>query len=271
MQGYKEFQSEAQLLAIVHHKNLVSLIGYCDEGEIKALIYEYMTNGNLQQHLLGGNSNILKWNERLNIAVDAAYGIDYMHNGIKPPIVHRDLKPSNILLDDKMHAKIADFGLSRVFGNDIDSHISTRPAGTFGYLDPECQRIGNISKRNDVYSFGIILFVLITGRQAIERAGGESIHILEWVSPIIEGGDIKNIVDPRLKGEFNINSAWKVVEIAMSCILQVAAERPDISQILTGLNECLSLEMIQTNNGRERDIVEVPSLCMELESYPSAR
>ncbi|CAL5195563.1 unnamed protein product [Lathyrus oleraceus] len=271
MQGYKEFQSEAQLLTIVHHKNLVSLIGYCDEGEIKALIYEYMANGNLQQHLLGGNSNILKWNDRLNIAIDAAYGIDYMHNGIKPPIVHRDLKPSNILLDEKMHAKIADFGLSRVFGNEIDSHISTRPAGTFGYLDPECQRTGNISKRNDVYSFGIILFVLMTGRQAIERVDGESIHILEWVSPIIEGGDIKKVIDPRLKGEFHINSAWKVVEIAMSCILQIAAERPDISQILAGLNECLSLEMVQKNNGRERSIVEMPSVCVELESYPSAR
>ncbi|PNX87716.1 leucine-rich repeat receptor-like protein kinase at2g19210-like protein [Trifolium pratense] len=137
MQGYKEFQSEAQLLTIVHHRNLVSLLGYCDEGEIKALVYEYMANGNLQQLLFGENSNILKWNERLNIAVDAAHGLDYLHNGCKPPIVHRDLKPSNILLDDKMHAKIADFGLSRAFGNDVDSHISTRPAGTFGYIDPE--------------------------------------------------------------------------------------------------------------------------------------
>ncbi|XP_050874077.1 probable LRR receptor-like serine/threonine-protein kinase At1g05700 [Lathyrus oleraceus] len=270
IQGYKEFQSEAQLLTIVHHKNLVSLIGYCDEGDMKALIYEYMANGNLQ-HLLGGNSNILKWNDRLNIAIDAAYGIDYMHNGIKPPIVHRDLKPSNILLDDKMHAKIADFGLSRVFFNDIDSHISTRPAGTFGYLDPECQRTGNISKRNDVYSFGIILFVLITGRQAIERVAGKSIHILEWVTHIIDRGDIKNIVDPRLEGKFNMNSAWKVVEIAMSCILEAANERPDISQILAGLNECLSMEMVQINKGRERGIVEFPSVNMGLQSSPLAR
>ncbi|WJX91991.1 hypothetical protein P8452_73696 [Trifolium repens] len=125
VQGYKEFQSEAQLLMIVHHRNLVSLIGYCDEDEIKALIYEYMANGNLHQHLLVENTNTLKWNERLNIAVDSANGLDYLHNGCKPPIIHRDLKPSNILLDESMHAKIADFGISRAFGNDIDSHIST--------------------------------------------------------------------------------------------------------------------------------------------------
>ncbi|RHN39193.1 putative transferase, protein kinase RLK-Pelle-LRR-I-1 family [Medicago truncatula] len=134
-QGYKEFQSEAQLLMVVHHRNLVSLIGYCDEDEIKALIYEYMANGNVQQHLLI-DANILKWNERLKIAVDAAHGLEYLHNGCKPAIMHRDLKPTNILLDENKHAKIADFGLSRAFGNDIDSHISTRPAGTLGYVDP---------------------------------------------------------------------------------------------------------------------------------------
>ncbi|MCH80001.1 receptor-like protein kinase, partial [Trifolium medium] len=136
MQGYKEFQSEAQLLMIVHHRNLVSLIGYCDEDEIKALVYEYMANGNLQQHLSVKNTNILTWNERLNIAVDVAHGLDYLHNGCKPPIMHRDLKPSNILLDENMHAKIADFGLSRAFGDDSDSHILTHPAGTLGYADP---------------------------------------------------------------------------------------------------------------------------------------
>ncbi|CAJ2663779.1 unnamed protein product [Trifolium pratense] len=256
VQGYKEFQSEAQLLTIVHHRNLVSLIGYCDGGNIKALVYEYMANGNLQQLLLVKNSKILKWNERLNIAVDASHGLDYLHNGCKPPIMHRDLKPSNILLDENMHAKIADFGLSRAFGSDIDSHISTRLAGTFGYIDPECQRTGSTNKTNDIFSFGIILFVLITGRQAIVRKGEQSIHILEWVTTLIRTGDIQNFIDPKLKGEFNINSAWKIVEIAMLCTSRNVDERPDIRKILAELNECLSLEMGQRNNGRERDIME---------------
>ncbi|XP_045789577.1 probable LRR receptor-like serine/threonine-protein kinase At1g05700 isoform X2 [Trifolium pratense] len=271
VQGYKEFQSEAQLLMIVHHRNLVPLIGYCDEDEIKALLYEYMANGNLHQHLLVENTNILKWNERLNIAVDAANGLDYLHNGCKPPIIHRDLKPSNILLDENMHAKIADFGISRTFVNDIDSHISTCPAGTFGYVDPEVQRTGNTNKKNDVYSFGIVLFVLITGRQAIVRAGGENINILEWVIPIIERGDIQNVVDPKLEGEFSINSAWKVVEIAMSCISPNAVERPDMSLILAELKECLSLDMVQRNYGNTRAIDELVSFATVSETALLAR
>ncbi|XP_045792041.1 putative leucine-rich repeat receptor-like serine/threonine-protein kinase At2g19230 [Trifolium pratense] len=272
MQGYKEFQSEAQLLTIVHHRNLVSHLGYCDEGEIKALVYEYMANGNLQQLLFVENSNILTWNERLNIAVDAAHGLDYLHNGCKPPIVHRDLKPSNILLDDKMHAKIADFGLSRAFGNDVDSHISTRPAGTFGYIDPDgqIQRTGNTNKNNDIYSFGIILFELITGQKALGRASGETIHILQWVTPIVKSGDIQNIVDARLQGEFNINSAWKVVEIAMSCTSAIAVERPDTSQILAELKDCVSLEIVQRNSGSAA-IYELTSLSIGSNTSPLAR
>jgi serine/threonine protein kinase len=271
MQGYKEFQSEAQLLLIVHHRNLVSLIGFCDEGEIKALIYEYMANGNLQQHLLVENKNILKWRERLNIAVDTARGLDYLHNGCKPPIMHRDLKPSNILLDDNMDAKISDFGLSRAFGNDMDSHISTRPAGTLGYADPEFQRTGNTNKKNDVYSFGIVLFVLITGRQAIVRAAGQNIHILEWVIPIIKGGDIQNVVDSKLEGEFSIDSARKVIEIAMSCISPNFAERPDISQILTELKESFSLNMVQKPEERENDVIESTSSLFQSVTAPFPR
>ncbi|XP_058004942.1 putative leucine-rich repeat receptor-like serine/threonine-protein kinase At2g19230 isoform X2 [Hevea brasiliensis] len=136
-QGYKEFQAEAQLLMIVHHRNLVSLIGYCDDRHNKALIYEYMVNGNLCEHLAGTSGSILNWDERLHIATDAAQGLEYLHNGCKPPIIHRDLKTPNILLNEKLQAKIADFGLSRAFTNESGSHITTRPAGTFGYLDPE--------------------------------------------------------------------------------------------------------------------------------------
>ncbi|AET01560.2 LRR receptor-like kinase [Medicago truncatula] len=271
MQGYKEFEAEAQLLTVVHHRNLVSLVGYCDEGEIKALIYEYMANGNLQQHLLVENSNMLNWNERLNIAVDAAHGLDYLHNGCKPPTMHRDLKPSNILLDENMHAKIADFGLSRAFDNDIDSHISTRPAGTFGYVDPKFQRTGNTNKKNDIYSFGIVLLELITGKKALVRASGESIHILQWVTPIVERGDIRSIIDARLQGKFDINSAWKVVEIAMSSTSPIEVERPDMSQILAELKECLSLDMVHRNNGRERAIVELTSLNIASDTIPLAR
>nr|KYP54116.1 Receptor-like protein kinase At3g21340 family [Cajanus cajan] len=262
---------QAQLLMIVHHRNLVSLIGYCDEGENKALIYEYMANGSLHQHLSVNNPNFLKWNERLIIAVDAARGLDYLHNGCKPPLIHRDLKPSNILLDQNMHSKIADFGLCRAFRSDTDSHISTLPAGTLGYVDPEFQRTGNSNKKSDIYSFGIILFELITGQHALSRTPEKNVHILEWVIPMVETGDVHNIVDPRLKEEFNINSAWKAVEIALSCISPATAERPDISQILAELKECLSLDIVQRHVKRTKTIFEFTSLRIDSEISPSAR
>ncbi|KAI6678689.1 hypothetical protein NL676_039485 [Syzygium grande] len=144
-QGYKKFQAEAQLLMIVHHGNLVSLFGYCDDSRHMALIYEYMANGNLRQHLSGkvkmqppeDHPKVLTWSKRIQIAVDVAQGLDYLHNGCKPPIIHRDLKTTNILLNEDFRAKIADFGLSRAFATENDSYVSTCPAGTPGYLDPE--------------------------------------------------------------------------------------------------------------------------------------
>ncbi|KAF7814195.1 putative LRR receptor-like serine/threonine-protein kinase [Senna tora] len=243
-QGYKEFHSEADLLTIVHHRNLVSLVGYCDEGDVKALIYEYMTKGNLQQLLSDKSPNVLKWSERLQIAVDAAHGLDYLHNGCKPPIVHRDLKTANILLNGNMQAKISDFGLSRAFANENDTHVSTVPAGTLGYLDPEFYSSGNLNKKSDVYSFGIILLELITGQPAIKAASPGSVtHILQWVNPKLGNGDIKSIVDPRLKAQYNTSSAWKLLEIAMSCIPPTAIQRPDMSRVVNELKDCLALEI----------------------------
>ncbi|KAK4581608.1 hypothetical protein RGQ29_024989 [Quercus rubra] len=249
-QGYKEFKAEAEILTRVHHRNLVSLIGYCDEGENKALIYEYMANGNLRQHLSVTNANVLKWNERLQIAVDAANGLEYLHNGCKPPIIHRDFKSTNILLNENMQAKIADFGLSRAFVAENDTHVSTRPAGTLGYLDPKFQATGNLNRKSDIYSFGIVLFELITGHPAIIRGPEEYTHILDWVYPIIEQGDIQKIVDPRLKGEFHTNSAWKATEIALSCVERASIQISDMSEVSVELKECLALEMTHARSQR---------------------
>ncbi|PKI70983.1 hypothetical protein CRG98_008564 [Punica granatum] len=250
VQGYREFQAEAQLLMIVHHRNLVSLVGYCDEVENMALIYEFMSNGNLRQHLSEYNTNVLSWSQRLQIAVEAAQGLEYLHNGCKPPIIHRDLKTSNILLNESMQANIADFGLSKAFATDYDSHISTRPAGTPGYLDPEFHASGNLSKKSDVYSFGIILFELITGHPAIIRTSDGNIHIIHWVTPLIERGDIQSIVDPRFSGQCKTNSAWKAVEIAMSCVMASSSQRPDMIHVLSDLKECLGLEIASERNQR---------------------
>ncbi|KAK7831732.1 putative leucine-rich repeat receptor-like serine/threonine-protein kinase, partial [Quercus suber] len=178
-QGYKEFRAEVRL-------------------NIAANLFDYLKLT---------NRNILTWNERLHIAVDAAHGLEYLHNGCKPPIIQRDLKPSNILLNEQMQAKIADFGLSRAFTTENDSHVSTRPAGTLVYLNPVFQASGNFNKKSNVCSVGIILLELITGRTAIVRGPVKNNHILDWVNPLIERGDVQNIVDPRLEGEFNTTSA----------------------------------------------------------------
>ncbi|KAK7817685.1 putative lrr receptor-like serine/threonine-protein kinase [Quercus suber] len=181
-QGYKEFQAEA-------------------------LIYEYMANGNLQQHLSVTNMNVLTWNQRLHIAVDAAHA-------------------------------------------ENDTHVSSRPAGTLGYLNPEFQKFGNFNKKTDIYSYGIVLFELITSRPAIIRGPEGNTHIVDWVHPIIESGDIRNIIDPRLHGQFDINSAWKAVEIAMSCIAPATIQRSDMSEVCAELKECLALEMAHGRSQR---------------------
>ncbi|XP_054817623.1 probable LRR receptor-like serine/threonine-protein kinase At2g28960 [Prosopis cineraria] len=222
-EGYKEFQSEAQLLTVIHRRNLVSLVGYCNENNIMALIYEYLDNDK--------NSKVLKWNKRLQVAIDTAKGLEYLHTGCSTPIIHRDLKPSNILLNKSMVAKIADFGLSRAFINEGDTHLLTQSASTPGYIDLEFQISGQLNKKSDVYSFGMILLQLITGHPPIKR-GPENIirFILDWIQPKIECGNIEGIVDPRLAGEFHvISSTWKVIEVAMSSVLPMPSQRPDIS------------------------------------------
>ncbi|XP_056165048.1 senescence-induced receptor-like serine/threonine-protein kinase isoform X2 [Syzygium oleosum] len=272
-QGYKEFQAEAQLLMIVHHGNLVSLFGYCCDSKHMALIYEYMANGNLRQHLSDkvkmhpteDHPKVLTWSKRLQIALDAAQGLDYLHNGCKPSIIHRDLKTTNILLNEDFRAKIADFGLSRAFATENESYVSTCPAGTPGYLDPEFQSSGNLNKKSDVYSFGIILLELITGRPPIMRSrdGSTRIHILQWLIPIVESGDIQRIMDPGLQGKFDINSAWKVVEIAISCTRSTAIQRPDINDVLA--------ELKASSVSKSSGSFEMTSSELQFYSAPTAR
>ncbi|KAJ8753663.1 hypothetical protein K2173_026339 [Erythroxylum novogranatense] len=238
-QGCKEFLAEVELLVVVHHISLVPLRGYCNEEGIMALVYDYMENGNLRQRLSDSRADVISWEKRLQIAIDAAYGLEYLHNGCKPPIIHRDFKSSNILLTGDLRAKISDFGLSRALK---DTHVRTQLAGTFGYLDPLCQS-GIFNKKTDTYSFGVVLLELITGKPAVIPVDEEE-HclVIQWTHSLIERGDIESIVDPKLQGEFNISSARKAVEIAMSSVTPNAAQRPDMSDVLDDLKK-LSKEM----------------------------
>ncbi|CAB4272459.1 unnamed protein product [Prunus armeniaca] len=246
-QGSNEFRNEVILLMSAHHRNLVSLIGYCDEGDTMALVYDYVANGNLEQHISSDvGKNVLTWKERLQIAIDAARGLEYLHNGCKPPIVHRDLKTSNILLNEKLQAKIADFGLSKGLATESATHVSTAAKGTFGYLDPEYCSTGQLNKKSDIYSFGIVLLELITGRAAIIRDLEQlPIHICQWVRPKFEKIEIEieSIVDSRIQGTFLNSSAKKSIEIAMACVSSTSIQRPDITVVFNDLKECLEIEM----------------------------
>ncbi|CAN6570815.1 unnamed protein product [Malus baccata var. baccata] len=273
-QGYQQFQAEVKLLIRVHHRNLTSLVGYCNEGTNMALIYEFMANGNLDSHLLGenNNANVLTWEGRLQIATDAAQGLEYLHNGCKPPIVHRDVKTTNILLAENFQAKLADFGLSRIFPTDGGTHMSTAVAGTPGYLDPEYHTTGWLNEKSDVYSFGVVLLEIITGRPAISRTQ-EKVHVSQWVRSMLAMGDIKTILDPRLRGDYEINSAWKAVELAMNCVSDTSNKRANMSEVVRGLKDCLEAELARTNVNRVTESTDsvIYSMNVTTELSPLAR
>uniref|UniRef100_A0A7N2LLM9 non-specific serine/threonine protein kinase n=1 Tax=Quercus lobata TaxID=97700 RepID=A0A7N2LLM9_QUELO len=261
---------KVKLLMRVHHRNLTTLVGYCYEGTNMGLVYEYMANGDLDAHLSGKNNNILSWEARLNIAMDAAQGLEYLHHGCKPPIIHRDVKTTNILLNENFHAKIGDFGLSKIFPTDGGTHVSTfSVAGTPGYLDPEYSTSYRLTEKSDVYSFGVVLLEIVTSQRVIERSR-ENTHISQWVRIMVDKGDIQNIVDPRLHGNFNVNSAWKVVEIAMACVSSTSIERPTMSEVVIKLKECLTSELAQ-RKGESNYSVEMVNMNMITELNPSTR
>ncbi|KAJ9692161.1 hypothetical protein PVL29_011301 [Vitis rotundifolia] len=237
-QGSKQFWTEVELLARVHHRNLASLVEYCDEGSNMGLIYEYMANGNLEELLSGKNAPVLSWEQRLRIAIDAAQALEYLHNGCKPPIIHRDVKTANILLNEKLQARVGDFGMSRIIPFESETHVSTAVVGTLGYYIT-----GRLNEKSDVYSFGIVLLELISGKPAIIGSHGNKDHIVQWVGPIISRGEIRSIVDPRLEGDFNTNSVWKSVETAMACVPSISIQRPTMSEVVGELKECLNIEI----------------------------
>ncbi|CAN4086894.1 unnamed protein product [Withania somnifera] len=237
-QGFKEFRAEASLLMSIHHKNLISIVGYCVDGTNIGIIYEYMPNRSLDMQLLDTNPNPLTWDIRLQIALDAAQGLEYLHHGCQPPIVHRDIKSSNILLDDKFQAKLADFGLSRILPTGEGSHVTTIIVGSPGYLDPEYYRSNKLTEKSDVYSFGVVLLEIITGRHLLGKQ--DKIYVVTWVNGMMrEKGKVSKVIDPRLRGEVDVNSAGKVVELAMACVSLDPTSRPAMSVVVLILKQCL--------------------------------
>ncbi|CAL0311901.1 unnamed protein product [Lupinus luteus] len=238
-QGEREFRAEVDIISRIHHRHLVSLIGYCISEQQRVLIYEFVPNGNLSHHMHGSGVPVLSWEKRIKIAFGSARGLAYLHEGCNPKIIHRDIKSANILLDDAFEAQVADFGLARLT-DDVNTHVSTRVMGTFGYMAPEYATSGKLTDRSDVFSFGVVLLELITGRKPVDPlqpVGEES--LVEWARPIllhaIETGDYSELVDPRLEGQYVDSEMFRMIEAAVACVRHSAPKRPSMVQVARAL------------------------------------
>ncbi|KAF6988672.1 hypothetical protein CFC21_006157 [Triticum aestivum] len=245
-QGEREFQAEVEIISRVHHKHLVSLVGYCISGGKRLLVYEFVTNNTLEFHLHGKGRPTLEWPIRLRIALGAAKGLAYIHEDCHPKIIHRDIKSSNILLDFKFEAKVADFGLAK-FTSDNNTHVSTRVMGTFGYLAPEYASSGKLTEKSDVFSFGVMLLELITGRRPVDSTQTYmDDSLVDWARPLLmralEDGNYDELVDARLGKDFNPNEIARMIACAAACVRHSARRRPRMSQVVRALEGDVSLE-----------------------------
>ncbi|XP_062170272.1 calcium/calmodulin-regulated receptor-like kinase 1 [Alnus glutinosa] len=232
-QGAKEFQTEVMLLGRLHHRNLVNLIGYCEEKGQHMLIYVYMSKGSLASHLYSEKHEPLGWDLRVDIALDVARGLEYLHDGAVPPVIHRDIKSSNILLDQSMRARVADFGLSRE--EMVDRH-AVNIQGTFGYLDPEYISTKTFTKKSDVYSFGVLLFELIAGRNPQQGL----MEYVELAAMNTEGKvGWEEIADSRLEGKFDVEELNEVAALAYKCVNSIPRKRPSMRDIVQVLSRIL--------------------------------
>ncbi|KAG8478114.1 hypothetical protein CXB51_027871 [Gossypium anomalum] len=244
--GSTEFMSEIAVLTKVRHRHLVALLGYCLDGNEKLLVYEYMPQGTLSRHIFNWEEEGLKpleWTKRLTIALDVARGVEYLHGLAHQSFIHRDLKPSNILLGDDMRAKVADFGLVRL-APEGKASIETRIAGTFGYLAPEYAVTGRVTTKVDVFSFGVILMELITGRKALDESQPEeSIHLVTWFKRMhINKDSFCKAIDPTIDlNEETLASISTVAELAGHCCAREPYQRPDMGHAVNVLSSLVEL------------------------------
>ncbi|XP_076884323.1 putative serine/threonine-protein kinase PBL19 [Bidens hawaiensis] len=260
-QGHKQWVAEVQFLGVVDHPNLVKLIGYCavdgERGIQRLLVYEFMPNKSLEDHLFRNSRETLPWQTRLQIMLGAAQGLAYLHEELEAQVIFRDFKTSNILLDEDFNPKLSDFGLAREGPTEGNTHVSTTVMGTHGYAAPDYIETGHLTAKSDVWSFGIVLYEMLTGRRSVDKnRPKEDQKLLDWVRRHpINSKKFGIIIDPRLEAQYSLTDARKIAKLADSCLLKSAKDRPKMSQVVDSLKQILqaSSEGSPSNKNLERD------------------
>ncbi|XP_024527240.1 putative serine/threonine-protein kinase-like protein CCR3 [Selaginella moellendorffii] len=269
------FQSELEFLTRLHHRHLVTLVGFCAEDDERLLVYDFMPNGTVHDHLHGRKEeehqerqeggeivpqqqerifaiNLNSWQMRIGIALQAARGIEYLHTYAVPPIIHRDIKSSNILIDAECSARVSDFGLSLMGPSDGESHLSLTAAGTVGYMDPEYYRLQQLTTKSDVYSFGVVLLEILTGKRAIivenrlklRQNPQLPVNVVDFAVPFILAGQVISILDPRIglpEEADEMEAVLIVAELAEECVRLEGKERPSMGEIVSRLESAVAV------------------------------
>ncbi|KAB2637107.1 LRR receptor-like serine/threonine-protein kinase [Pyrus ussuriensis x Pyrus communis] len=244
-QGKSQFVSEIATISAVQHRNLVKLYGCCIEGSQRILVYEYLENKSLDQALFGTSNLHLDWPTRFNILLGTARGLAYLHEESRPRIVHRDVKASNILLDAELSPKISDFGLAKLY-DDEKTHISTRVAGTIGYLAPEYAMRGHLTEKADVFGFGVVALEILSGRpNSDNNLDPEKIYLLEWAWTLHENDQILGLVDPRLT-EFDETEATRLIRASLLCTQASPMTRPSMSRVVAMLSGDIDISTVMS-------------------------
>ncbi|XP_017241019.1 probable serine/threonine-protein kinase PBL18 [Daucus carota subsp. sativus] len=253
-QGHKEWLSEINYLGQLDHENLVKLIGFCLDGDNRLLVYEFMSKGSLENHLFSRSGRPLSWDIRIKVAIDSARGLSFLHES-DPQIIFRDFKASNVLLDSEFNAKLSDFGLVKAGPTGDMTHVTTRVFGTEGYAAPEYCATGRLTTKCDVYSFGIVLLELLTGRFAVDRSRARPEQkLLDWVKPQLpDKRKLFRIMDSKLEGQYSRKGAYVAANLALQCAHIEPKYRPRMSEVVNILDKIPSLKRSHSRASSDGD------------------
>ncbi|KAK3151271.1 hypothetical protein QOZ80_3AG0243820 [Eleusine coracana subsp. coracana] len=247
-QGDKEFLTEVMILGKLHHPNLVKLLGCCADRGQRLLVYEYMPLGSLFNHIhdLAPGKQPLDWGTRINILLGTAKGLEYLHDKANPPVINRDVKCGNILLGERYHPKLADFGLAKLGPTGDDTHVSTRVMGTAGYCAPEYLMSGKLTVKSDIYSFGVVMLEVLTGRKAKDESlPTPEQNLAVWAVNLVKAGDFAKLADPALQNKYQKLSLTQTLLVAALCVSETPSKRPAMADVVVALTQLSKREARQ--------------------------